>query len=69
MSKKGSQSDVRLGDMAAMARLIQRLPNGTGASVDGKRRLVADLCRLVGERVTGSGGGATVGRSAGGTVP
>ena len=57
MARRARKSSERLGDMAAMARLIQRLPDGTAASVEGKRRLVADLCRLVGERVNGPGGG------------
>ena len=47
-------ADLRLGDMSAAARIVQRLPNSTPASVDAKRWLVADLCRLVGAQLNGT---------------
>src|SRR5205823_2462205 len=68
MARRTPNSGARLGDMAAMARLIQGLPNGTASSIAGKRRLVADLCRLVGERVNGSAGGARDDRRVGATA-
>jgi DNA-binding NarL/FixJ family response regulator len=45
----------RLGDVGAMVRLMQPLNASGGDPVLRKRRLVADLCRLIGEEMNGNG--------------
>ena len=53
-SNGGSAAGGRLGDMSAVARIVQRLPDSAAGSVQSKRRLVAELCRLVGRQLIGN---------------
>jgi DNA-binding CsgD family transcriptional regulator len=50
LEKTGSS---RLGDMAAMVKVMQPLGSADG-DPQRKRRLLADLCRLIGEHVNGT---------------
>lgn len=47
MSKNGSS---RVGDFGAMVRLVQSLPAPEGNATQVRRRLLADLCRLMGQQ-------------------
>jgi DNA-binding CsgD family transcriptional regulator len=46
-----ASAESRLGDMGAMVRLMQPLNAATPDPILRKRRLVADLCRLIGSQV------------------
>jgi DNA-binding NarL/FixJ family response regulator len=50
-SRSNGQSNSRLGDMTAIVRLMQPLGAATSDPAMRKRRLVADLCRLIGADV------------------
>src|SRR6266550_2107863 len=53
----------KIGDMAAMLKLVGKLPvQGTDAA-DRRRRLVAELCKVVGAHVSGGVAGGQVGLS------
>ena len=51
----GRQRHRRLGDIAAMARLMARAADPPSEAVARKRRMVADLCRLLGSQYSDKG--------------
>jgi DNA-binding NarL/FixJ family response regulator len=53
----------KLGDMASMVKLVEKLPVNGVDQAQQKRRLVAELCKVVGAQVSGSVRAEAVGLS------
>lgn len=61
--RMGNSNGSKLGNMASMVKLVGKLPVDASNEAGRRRRLLAELCKVVGAHVSGGVGGDAVGLS------